>query len=90
MLLSIRHTTSYTYDQPVVLEPHCLRLTPRADGYGSLIERSLNITPEPSSISISIENDGSISHWVRFEGETRVFTVESKALVTFINGQKPF
>jgi transglutaminase-like putative cysteine protease len=90
MLLSIRHTTTYTYNHPVLLEPHCLRLTPRGDSYASLIERSLNITPNPISMSASVENDGSISHWIRFEGETKIFTVESKALISVITDKNPF
>jgi len=90
MLLSIRHTTSYTYDHPVILDPHCLRLTPRADGYKFLLERSLDIIPEPVSISASVENDGSISHWVHFKGETKVFTVESKARISLITDKNPF
>jgi len=91
MILNIRHTTTYTYDHPVLLEPHCLRLTPRSDCYGSLIERSLNITPKPKSISASVENDGSISHWVWFEGElTRSFVVESKACISIITDKNPF
>lgn len=90
MLLSIRHVTSYTYDHLVSLEPHCLRLSPRPDCYGSLIERSLKIIPEPSSISASVENDGSISHWVCFEGETRAFTVEAKSLISLITDKNPF
>jgi len=90
MLLTIKHTTSYSYDQPISLEPHRLRLTPRADSYGSLLERTLNITPYPSHISISVENDGSISHWVRFEGETKEFIVESKVRIILLEDKNPF
>jgi len=90
MLLNIHHTTTYTYDHPVCLEPHRLRLTPRADAYGSLLERSLKITPEPSHISASVESDGSISHWVRFEGETSIFSVEAKSAITVIPDKNPF
>jgi transglutaminase-like putative cysteine protease len=90
MLLNIRHVTTYAYDQPVVLEPHRLRLTPRADTYRSLLERTLTITPEPIQMSMSIENDGSISHWVRFKGKTQIFSVESKAIISVITDKNPF
>lgn len=90
MLLSIRHATTYTYDQPVLLEPHCLRLTPRADGYASLVERSIKIVPTPSFMSIGVENDGSISHWVRFEGMITEFSVEAKTVVNIIEDKNPF
>jgi len=90
MILNIVHTTTYTYDFPVFLEPHRLRLTPRADCYEAMLERALNITPKPSSISSSVENDGSVSHWVRFKGETRQFTVQSKARISLIADKNPF
>jgi len=90
MILRIRHLTTYSYNHPVVLEPHCLRLTPRADSYSSLLERQLNITPEPCSVSLSVENDGSMSHWVRFKGETSSLTVESKMTISLIPDKNPF
>jgi transglutaminase-like putative cysteine protease len=90
MLLNIKHTTTYTYDHPVNLEPHCLRLTPRTDCYLSMLERSLNIRPEPVSMSMSVESDGSISHWVRFEEETKFFSVESKTLISLMTERNPF
>jgi len=90
MLLSFRHATIYTYDHPVFLEPHFLRLTPRADCYGALLERTLNITPKPSSTVECVETDGSVSHWVRFEGVTSSFTVESKASISLITDKNPF
>jgi len=82
--------TSYAYDHPVILGPHCLRLTPRPDCYDSLIERTLSIFPKPSHLSASLENDGSISHWARFEGETKVFSVESKIRISLIKDKNPF
>jgi len=90
MLLNVHHTTTYTYDHPVSLEPHRLRLTPRSDGYGSLLERELNITPKPSYINASVENDGSISHWVGFAGETKKFIVESNFTVSLTMEKNPF
>jgi len=90
VILNIRHFTSYSYDHPVFLEPHCLRLTPRADSYGSLLERKLTISPEPSHLSMSVENDGSISHWAKFEGETKAFSIESKTTITVLTDKNPF
>jgi len=90
MLLNIRHATSYTYDHPVILGPHCLRLTPRSDSYALMLERALNITPEPVNISQSVESDGSISHWLRFNGETKIFTVESKLVISILENKNPF
>ena len=90
MLLNIIHTTTYTYDHPVFLDPHRLRLTPRADCYGSMFERKLTIIPKPGSLSVSIENDGSISHWAHFEGKTKIFIVESKVSISLITEKNAF
>lgn len=47
MRFSVRHETIYSYDRPVVLAPHRLRLTPRGDG-GRVLSRGLVIAPEPA------------------------------------------
>jgi len=90
MLLNIRHLTQYTYSQPVILGPHSLRLTPRPDGSVDIIERDLKIIPEPVDIKVNLESDGSLSHWLRFEGETKFFSIESKMLIRLDLNKNPF
>jgi len=90
MLLNIRHLTQYTYSQPVILGPHCLRLTPRPDACAAIIERHLKIIPEPADIKINLENDGTSSHWLRFQGETSTLSIESKMSLNINLEKDPF
>lgn len=48
MRLTIHHRTDYLYDDPVVLEPHVLRLIPRTDFSQKLLHRTFKIDPVPS------------------------------------------
>jgi transglutaminase-like putative cysteine protease len=58
VLYQISHTTSYTYSQPVTLQPHVVRLRPRSNSWQTLQMFSLNVTPEPISQSQIIDLDG--------------------------------
>lgn len=58
MLYQITHTTRYTYSQPVTLQPHLLRLRPRSDGWQTLQNFALTITPAPIAQSPMIDLDG--------------------------------
>jgi transglutaminase-like putative cysteine protease len=54
----IEHTTTYTYSQPVRLEPHDVRLCPRSDAAQRLESLDLQVTPTPLQQSPIIELDG--------------------------------
>lgn len=58
MRYHIVHTTTYTYDQPVALEPHTLRLRPRSEGFQTLHHFSLEVDPEPTGLSQVIDPEG--------------------------------
>ncbi len=58
MIYTISHTLSYTYDCPVQLAPHVLRLSPRSDACQALINSTLQINPQPEKISRNIDLDG--------------------------------
>jgi transglutaminase-like putative cysteine protease len=65
MQFLIEHNTSYTYSQPVVLEPHILRLTPRSDGQQRLLLLELQISPVPlgqSAVS-DFEGNSAVKVW---------------------------
>ena len=53
MRFAVRHETLYRYSGPVVLAPHLLRLTPRAEH--QIRTRSLVVHPEP--VALREEND---------------------------------
>lgn len=90
MRLNIRHTTTYYYDQPVLLGPHYFRLTPRADSYEALRGHAVRIVPQPVSLNASLESDGSVSHNAHFNGETKVFSVESRIVLDLCPYKNPF
>jgi transglutaminase-like putative cysteine protease len=89
MFLAIRHTTSYSYSQPVFLEPHVIRLSPRADAYRRLMERTLTVIPEPDGASQGLDANGSLSHLVWFKRKTSSLTILSK-IVLELNEANPF
>ncbi|MGK7877994.1 MAG: transglutaminase N-terminal domain-containing protein [Xenococcaceae cyanobacterium] len=58
MRYHICHTTIYTYNQPVFLNPHLLRLRPRCNGWQKLHSFSLAVDPEPAGVSQITDLDG--------------------------------
>lgn len=89
MYLSVKHTTSYSYGDAVMLDPHIIRLSPRADSHRRLMERTLTIMPEPDGISANLEHDGSVSHMVWFQRQTTSLKIVSK-IVLEVNEINPF
>jgi len=81
MFLSIRHTTSYAYDQAVILEPHIIRLTPRLDAYRRMVERTLTIIPEPDKLTPYMDENGNLAHTVCFKRQTLNLTIISNVLL---------
>ena len=53
MRLSVTHTSTFSYDAPVYLEPHVIRLRPRSDGAQRLCQYRLSIDPQPAGSSDS-------------------------------------
>jgi transglutaminase-like putative cysteine protease len=76
----IVHTTTYTYDRPVTLEPHVLRLRPRCDGFQTLRHFSLAINPEPTGVSQVIDPEGNVvvRMWFREPTDCLSFKVVSE------------
>lgn len=58
VIYTISHTLSYTYDRPVQLAPHILRLHPRSDLCQTLVHYTLQINPQPQNMSRNIDLDG--------------------------------
>ena len=50
-ILSIRHVTTYHYNQPVAFGEHRMMLRPRDDADQKVIETELEITPRPRQVS---------------------------------------
>lgn len=81
MRYKICHTTTYTYNQPVILKPHILRLRPRCDGTQKLHSFTLDIEPEPESIYEIIELDGNAIAKLWFNTSTEKLTLSATSVV---------
>lgn len=89
MIISIRHTTRYSFSSEVFLEPHTVRLRPRSDCTQRLIDFNLFVDPEPSGMADIIDlsgNDG-VSLW--FSGTHASLTLKTEAVVETLRTQ-PF
>jgi transglutaminase-like putative cysteine protease len=77
MLFAITHTTTYTYSQPVFLEPHILRLRPRSDGIQRLLHFEMQSEPQPTGMSDGWDIEGNVATHVWFAGVTESFKITS-------------
>lgn len=75
----IRHVTHYSFDQPVFLEPHVIRLTPRRDGYFLPLRHELTIEPTPSGTSVGLDASGNTFYSVWFSGLTDTLRIISES-----------
>lgn len=81
MRYSIHHQTQYTYNQPVFLKPHIIRLHPRSNGWQKVLDFSLEIIPNPIGQTDNIEiNDNQITQ-VWFKQPTEKLIINIKAEV---------
>jgi len=79
MRYHIAHTTTYTYDGLVSLQPHVLRLRPRCDGCQTLHSFSLEVIPEPAGVYqiIDLEGNAVVRAWFREQTDQLHFKVTS-------------
>lgn len=58
MRFSVRHVTSYLYDQPVFLEPHVIRLKPATDAGQRLTRFVIEVQPPPAGMTEILDLEG--------------------------------
>ncbi len=78
MRLAVRHHTEYRYDRPVGLEPHAIRLRPRADATVEVIKFRLDVDPAPARLVESIDPEGNLIALAWFSGTTDVLRVRTE------------
>ena len=81
MRITIRHRTSYAFDAPVYLEPHVIRLRPRADGAVRLVDFALALDPEPVVRAENLDPEGNVVTRAWFEGRWQRLTLRTRAVV---------
>ncbi len=77
MRFQVTHVTTYTYDRPVFLEPHTIRLRPRPDPYQRVLDFGIDVTPEPSRLAAALDPQGNSIHHTWFSGLTSTLTVSA-------------
>lgn len=70
MIFHVQHLTHYTYSQPVVLEPHVVRLRPRCDAGQRLLHYELTVSPKPGGVAHCVDLDGDSTAHMWFGGQT--------------------
>lgn len=81
MKLKIRHRTTYRFDHPVFLEPHVIRLRPRADAAVRPLALALDIDPLPAVRADNLDPESNVVTQAWFDGTTDRLTVESRSTV---------
>ena len=66
--LTVRHTTTYTYKQPVAFGEHRLMFRPRDSYDQRLLHAALDVTPTPASVHWTHDVFGNCVACVRFSG----------------------
>jgi hypothetical protein len=79
MFFHIVHRLTYTYSEPVFLEPITLRLTPRQDANQRLLHHQLSLRPEPAGMSPVLEPDGTDAaiSWFTHTHQELIITMEA-------------
>src|SRR6202035_3073011 len=75
--LTIRHATTYRYRRPVAFGEHRMMLRPRDSHDQKVIEASLAINPEPSSLRFTEDAFGNHVAIARFDGSSSELSFES-------------
>lgn len=78
MRYQIQHTTTYSYNQPVLLKPHVIRLQPRSDAWQKLEHFKMEVDPSPEGISHFTDLDG--NHLIKLW-----FTKPTEKLVIYLD-----
>jgi transglutaminase-like putative cysteine protease len=81
----ITHATTYTYESPVTLSPHVLRLRPRSDVAQTLHHFSLETDPQPIRAVENIDLDGNaeLRLWFAEEAIATLTITTTSAVETF-------
>ncbi|OIN59642.1 transglutaminase family protein [Arsenicibacter rosenii] len=70
MIIHVRHSSYYDYDDIVTLSPHILYLYPRMYPYQRLLGYDLTIEPTPSKVVRNVDVEGNVQQVVYFTGST--------------------
>ncbi len=89
MLIDIHHKTTYTYSEPVFLEPHYLNFKPIGRSYLKLILFDLIVDPVPSGMVERLDPEGNPYIQIWMDDLIKEFTIEAKSRVA-VTPYNPF
>ena len=81
MIYSIRHETTYAYEQPVTLSSHRLRLTPRDTVRQKLSRFALTVEPEGALLAAERDSWGNPSHLLEIRESHATLRIEARSTV---------
>ena len=81
MIYSVRHSTTYTYEEPVTFARCVLRLTPSSSATQTVLESRVAVTPRPSSSAKGVGPFGEQTLTVVIDKPHRVLGIEARSRV---------
>lgn len=81
MKFKITHTTHYSFNSEVFLEPHYLRFRPKQNAYVDLVDFSINILTEPAGHKVIQDEENNVVDFCWFEGMTNQLSIISKSVL---------
>ena len=89
MKISVTHSTVYSYDQPVSLEPHIFRLRPRTNSAQRLLTFEMKILPEPVGSTECLDQDGNLALQAWFGAPANELSVSTRFEIEMLR-ENPF
>lgn len=77
MNFDITHETHYTFSKPIFLEPHILRFLPNGAYPNQVNEFTLQVSPQPTGISLQSDIEHNRIHFCWFDGLTDQLKIQT-------------
>ena len=81
MKFKITHTTEYSFDSEVFIEPHFIRLRPRKTAYLAVLDSSIVISPDPSGHRNIVDEENNLLDFYWFDGMVSQLKIKSESTV---------
>jgi len=89
MRITVEHSTVYRYGAAVYLDPHTFRLRPRMSSTQWLLSFETQIAPTPAGTTECLDQDGNLSLYAWFQGQTSELGVRTRFCVQLYR-ENPF
>jgi transglutaminase-like putative cysteine protease len=89
MRYSVRHRTTFVYEQSVSVSHHLLHMTPRNSDKQQCLSTAIDIDPRPTVISEGVDYFGNGVQYLTISEPHERLTVEARSLVQVTDGGAP-